>query len=80
MPPCWTPRDHPEAQLTGQTGLQRGDLVDEGVMVGQDAPGPQHEPLAFRGQAVETLPRRTNGTFSSFSNLRMASDSAGCDT
>lgn len=48
--------DDAEPQLAGQAGLQRGHLVDERVVIGQNPAGPQHQPFAFGRQTFVVLP------------------------
>jgi hypothetical protein len=48
--------DHAESEFTGQAGLQGGDLVDEGVVVGEYPARPQDEALTVGGQSFEALP------------------------
>jgi hypothetical protein len=45
-----------EPELAGETGLKCRDFVFEGVVIGQDAPRPQHQPFTFRSEALKALP------------------------
>ncbi len=49
-------RDHPESKLAGKAGLQCRDLLLESIVIGEDAPCPQYEPLTFRSETFELLP------------------------
>src|SRR3954451_17068752 len=49
-------RDRPDPERALETAADLGQLVPEAVVVGQDAVGPEHDPLALAREPLEALP------------------------